>query len=150
MQVKILLFQTKKKKLISAIFVTIIFFTFLWLNIRVNIFPGRFSGLRLDCVEIMPHCSCYLAWSLCHCIRTEFCQSSGFLLTLLSSFVKIKSYQCIEQCKSCLPNPGRDSFGTQVLTFIFQITKVCSCISVLNNCGIHVYENEVIMRATFH
>lgn len=67
--------------------------------------------------------------------------------------MKIKSSQSIEQCKCCLPESRlRFIWHSRVLTFkfIFQITKVCSCISGVNNCGIHVYENQVIMRARFH
>lgn len=66
--------------------------------------------------------------------------------------MKIKSEQCIEQCKCCLYESRlRFIWNSPVLTFkfIFQITKVCDCISDLNNCGIHVYENQVIMRARF-
>lgn len=97
-----------------------------WILGSTSFLAGFLCSLRLGCVETVPHCSCYAARSICLSTRTEFWQSVDFLLVLLE-LVKIKSEQCIEHCKCCLPESSlRFIWNSPVLTFkfVFQITKV--------------------------
>lgn len=139
--------------LISAAFVTVGYFFCGWILGAASSLAGFLGSLRLDYEETMPCCSCYPAWSIWLCTNTELWQSTDFRVTLLEFSFEDHKWRVHWTTQVLSPRIQTEIyFHSHVLTFkfIFQITKVCCCISGLNNCGIHVYENQVIMHARFH
>lgn len=139
--------------LISAAFVTVGYFFCGWILGAASSLAGFLGSLRLDYVETMPCCSCCPTWSICLCTSTDLWQSTDFLVTLLEFICEDHKWRVHWATQVLSPRIQTEIlFHSHVLTFkfIFQIMKVCCCKSGLNNCGIHVYENRVIMRARFH